>query len=361
MLQALARVMYRRRRRVLVGWFLLLFLVFSLASGVGGAFRTDFDLPGSESQAAIDLLERSGFGDRGGQQGQIVFTSTPGVDDPAVQEEIEPLPRSRSIDGVARRQVVSPYRPRARARSPRAATIAYAEVNLADRSEEAFAGRGRTRSRRSPRTSRSRAGASSSAATCSSTEMEQGTSEAIGLLAAIIILLVAFGSVLAMGLPIAHRALRHRHRRRHRAARANVLDMPDFTMAAVAMIGIGVGIDYALFIVTRYRENLAAAASSRSAAVVRARSTPRAAPCLFAGTTVIISLLGLLLMTTSTRAASPIAISIGVLTTMLASVTLLPALLGFVGPQHRQARRCPTASDRDERPARRRSGTGGAA
>ena len=85
-----------------------------------------------------------------------------------------------------------------------------------------------------------------------------GLSEAIGLLAAIVILLVAFGSVLAMGLPIGDRAVRHRHRcRARRMLVRNVIDMPDFTTSRVAMIGIGVGIDYALFIVTRYRECLA--------------------------------------------------------------------------------------------------------
>ena len=109
----------------------------------------------------------------------------------------------------------------------------------------------------------------------------------------------------------------------------NVVDMPDFTTAAVAMVGLGVGIDYALFIVTRYRENLAAGLDPERS-VVRAIDTAGRA-VLFAGTTVVISVLGLLLMKTSIMRGVAIGISIGVLTTMLASVTLLPALLGFVG------------------------------
>ncbi len=89
-------------------------------------------------------------------------------------------------------------------------------------------------------------------------EFELPESEVYGLIAAVIILILAFGSVLAMGLPDRHRAVRPRHRRpRSSRCSATCISMPDFTTAMVAMIGLGVGIDYALFIVTRYRENLA--------------------------------------------------------------------------------------------------------
>jgi putative drug exporter of the RND superfamily len=108
-----------------------------------------------------------------------------------------------------------------------------------------------------------------------------------------------------------------------------VIDMPDFTTAAVAMVGIGVGIDYALFIVTRYRENLAAGLDPERSVVHSIDTAGRAV--LFAGSTVVISVLGLWLMRTSIMRGVSIAIAIGVLTTMLAAVTLLPALLGFVG------------------------------
>ena len=105
--------------------------------------------------------------------------------------------------------------------------------------------------------------------------------------------------------------------------------MPDFTTAAVAMIGLGVGIDYALFIVTRYRENLGVGLDPERSVMHAIDTAGRAV--LFAGTTVVISVLGLLLMKTSIMRGSSIGIAIGVLTTMLAAVTLLPALLGFVG------------------------------
>ena len=144
-----------------------------------------------------------------------------------------------------------------------------------------------------------------------------------------VILLIAFGSVLAMGLPIGTALFGIGTGVAIVLSVRTVVDMPDFTTAAVAMVGLGVGIDYALFIVTRYRENLAAGLDPERS-VVRAIDTAGRA-VLFAGTTVVISVLGLLLMKTSIMRGVAIGISIGVLTTMLASVTLLPALLGFVG------------------------------
>jgi RND superfamily putative drug exporter len=160
-------------------------------------------------------------------------------------------------------------------------------------------------------------------------ENPQGTSEMIGILAAIVILLIAFGSVLAMGLPIGTALFGILSGAAIVMLVRNVLDMPDFTMAAVAMVGIGVGIDYALFIVTRYREGLRGGLEPESAVVRSIDTAGRAV--LFAGSTVMISVLGLLLMSGSSTKGVAIAISIGVAMTMLASVTLLPGLLGFVG------------------------------
>jgi len=163
-------------------------------------------------------------------------------------------------------------------------------------------------------------------------------------------LLVAFGSLLAMGLPIMTALFGIGTGAALVLIVRNVVDMPDFTMAAVAMVGIGVGIDYALFIVTRYREALRAGLEPEGA-VVRAVDTAGRA-VLFAGTTVMISILGLLLMKLSSNRGVAIAISLGVLMTMVASITLLPAVLGFVGrnidklglPHRRRATKQPRAS-----------------
>src|SRR5262249_48964891 len=90
MLGRLARTMYRRRRLVLVSWIVLLIGVFLLSNAVGGAFHTEFKLPGTESQEAFDLLAKSSFRDRQ-VQGQIVFRSDRGINEPAVEEPMQSL------------------------------------------------------------------------------------------------------------------------------------------------------------------------------------------------------------------------------------------------------------------------------
>ena len=109
MLERLARTMYRRRRSVLVVWIVLLIGGFALSGAIGGAFKTEFKLPGTESQEAFDLLERSSFRDRQ-IQGQLVFQAEQGVDDPQVQEQIESLLATIDED-VDDLTVVSPYSP----------------------------------------------------------------------------------------------------------------------------------------------------------------------------------------------------------------------------------------------------------
>ena len=327
MLERLARTMYRRRRSVLVVWIVLLVGTFMLSSTIGGAFHTEFKLPGTESQAAFDLLQESSFRDHQ-IQGQIVFTSEDGVNDPAVQQAMEQL-FAEVQDAVPNVTVVSPYSEQgARQISPDNPNIAYAEVNFADRSNEQFTEDGKTIKDLGDQIDvpglQVDFGGDMFA-----TQPINGATEAVGILAAMIILLIAFGSVLAMGLPIGTALFGIGTGVAIVLIMRNFLDMPDFTTAAVAMVGIGVGIDYALFIVTRYRENLAAGLDPERSIVHAIDTAGRAV--LFAGSTVIISVLGLWLMKTSIMRGVSIAIAIGVLTTMLAAITLLPALLGFVG------------------------------
>ncbi len=149
------------------------------------------------------------------------------------------------------------------------------------------------------------------------------------MLAAVIILILAFGSVLAMGLPIGTALFGLGIGSALVSLGSNVISMPDFTTAMVAMIGIGVGIDYALFIVTRYREGLRLGLDVEESVVEAMDTSGRAV--LFAGATVIISLLGLCLMGLDFVQGVAIASSIGVLMMVLGSLTLLPALLGWVG------------------------------
>jgi RND superfamily putative drug exporter len=327
MLQRLARTMYRRRRSVLVGWIVLLIGTFFASSAIGGAFKTEFKLPGTESQAAFDLLEQSSFRNRQ-VQAQIVFRTDDGIETPAVKAAMEEL-FAEVEDQIPDVAVISPYTEAGARQVARGGKIAYAEVNFADRSGEAFTEQGKEIKALAGEIDHVPGLTVEFGGDVFADPQVGGASEGIGILAAMVILLIAFGSVLAMGLPIGTALFGIGTGVAIVLTVRNIVDMPDFTTAAVAMVGLGVGIDYALFIVTRYRENLKAGLDPERS-VMRAIDTAGRA-VLFAGTTVVISVLGLLLMRTSIMRGVAIGIAIGVLTTMLASVTLLPALLGFVG------------------------------
>jgi putative drug exporter of the RND superfamily len=325
MLQRLARTCYRRRRLVLVSWVVVLVGLVALNSAFGGKFLDDFALPGSDSQDAVDMLEEHGFEARTGFSGQIVFQADD-VRDPTVQQGMEQL-FSEIGDAVAPGEVISPYTPEGARNVNADGTIAYAEVNLDDRDSDEYAA------------ARDRVHEIADDTEVPGTTIELGgdafltesefSSEAFGFLAAIIILLVAFGSVLAMGLPLLTAIFGIVTGIALVGLTVNVIDMPTFSNQAVAMIGIGVGIDYALFIVTRYREGLHDGMDPEQATVRALDTAGRAV--LFAGCTVIIAVLGLFVIGLAMIRGLAIGVSLGVLTTMIASVTLLPAMFGFVG------------------------------
>ena len=160
-------------------------------------------------------------------------------------------------------------------------------------------------------------------------EFEVPSSEALGLGFAIIILIIAFGSVIAMGLPIGVALAGIFSGTLIAGLLSQVITMPEFSSTIGVMIGLGVGIDYALFIVTRFRENLHKGHSIETATLIAMDTAGRAV--LFAGTTVVISLMGMLIMQLSFVSGLAIGAAVVVLMTMIASLTLLPALLGFAG------------------------------
>jgi RND superfamily putative drug exporter len=328
MLDRLARTMYRRRRLVVVGWIVFLVAVFTLSGSVGGAFKTNFGLPSSESQAAFDRLEERGFRDRAGESAQIVFEAPAGVDAPPVRRAMTEL--FADIERTVRdSSVVSPYSAQGARQIAADGSVAYAELNLADRTQEEVQAAGDDVEALLAAADLPAGVDVALGGDMFVEESPGGASEAVGVLAAMVILLIAFGSVLAMGLPIFTALCGVGSGIALVLMMRNVINMPDFTTAAVAMVGIGVGIDYALFIVTRYRERLHGGHTPEDSIAHSIDTAGRAV--LFAGCTVMISVLGLLLMNLDTTRGVAIAIALGVLMTMLAAITLLPALLGFVG------------------------------
>jgi len=161
-----------------------------------------------------------------------------------------------------------------------------------------------------------------------------GSSNGIGVGAAAIVLLIAFGSLLAMGLPIVTALMGIGSGLALTALIGHIFPAPSFSSIVAAMIGLGVGVDYALFIVTRFREELrgvpgGAGAQAQDAVVTAMRTAGRAV--LTAGTTVVIGMLGLLVLRQSLLNGVAIAAATTVAMTVLGSLTLLPALLGFTG------------------------------
>ena len=164
-----------------------------------------------------------------------------------------------------------------------------------------------------------------------------GPTEGVGVLAAAIVLLIAFGSLLAMGLPVLTAVLGIGAGLSLIALLGHVFPAPSFSPIVASMIGLGVGVDYALFIVTRFREALHHGEDAESAAVTAMSTAGRTV--VIAGTTVIIGMLGLLVLRQSLLNGVAIAAAATVAMILLGSLTLLPALLGFTGTRLAKASR----------------------
>ncbi len=328
-MKALARFAYRRRRFVLLGWIGLFVGLFALSGALGGEIQTEFKLPGSESQAAVDLLEEKGVSERTGFAGQVVFRASQGVNDSAVRQALERFFATieRSVEGV---RVASPYEPANAYQLSRDGKTGYAEVNFSDRSNEQYVDdTDAIKELHEEAQAQAPAGLQSELGGDLFAEQVEFSSEVFGLVAAVIILLLVFGSVLAMGLPIITALFGIGSGAALIGLATNVLAVPDFTTQVAAMIGIGVGIDYALLIVTRYRAGLHDGLEPHEAVELALDTSGRAV--VFAGLTVVISLLGMFFLNLDFMRSMATGAVLAVLMTMLGAVTLLPAMLGFVG------------------------------
>ena len=332
MLSQLGRWCHDHRWKVVIFWVAALFIGNMVLSAAGGASTdADFSLPNVESKRGTDILEDSFGGQGAGFGGSIVFKADQGVDDPEVRSAMEGLfAEVRDIDGITR--VASPYdeggERQIAADGANAGKIAYAQVDLdPDLKESDFADIGTAV--RGDIDDVNIDGLQVEAGGEAFAEFENPSSEALGVAFAIFILILAFGSVLAMGLPIGVALAGIGAGSVLAGFISFVIHPPSFASLFGVMIGLGVGIDYALFIVTRYRENLHKGYDTRQSIAIALDTAGRAV--LFAGTTVVISILGMIVMGLSFVTGLAVAIATVVALTMLASLTLLPALLGFAG------------------------------
>jgi RND superfamily putative drug exporter len=341
-------------------WVVGAILVGVTSGIVGSSTGQDFQPPGFESTRGIDTLNDEFGGTGAGIQGTIVFRAEQGVDDPAVQATMEQLfaqvtalaanpkvdlatdPAFAGVSKARRRALashdlslfkgltlVSPYAPggatQIAAQGREAGKVAFASLEVAGDEWKHAQAIGRSIEEILP----AQAGLQVELGGEALGRFDEPSSETLGLAFAVVILVVAFGSVLAMGLPIGVAISGIITGTLIVSILSNLITLPDFTRFLGIMIGLGVGIDYALFIVTRYRENLRHGHTPEEAASVAIDTAGRAVA--FAGVTVVISFLGMMVMGVSFIQGIAISSALVVAMTVLASLTLLPALLGFVG------------------------------
>jgi RND superfamily putative drug exporter len=320
MLRRLVTWSHDHRRRVVVLWIAALVAASVLAGVAGGDNEVDYTVPGSDSAQAVKLLQER-FPRFAGGTVDVVYTAADGVADPDTAARIDAL--AGDIAGVdhvlaAEPGPVSPdgSTGMVQVRFDLAAERVPAESvgRVMDLAGEAEGDGLRIELGGYP---------------IEKVERSEAGSESVGLVAALLILMVAFGSALAAGLPLVIAGLGLGVALGGVWLMANVLDVPDFGVQIATMIGIGVGIDYALFIVTRYRSALAQGHPPRQAVVIAGSTAGRAV--VFAGSTVVISIFGLVLMGRDYLWGVALATSLAVSVVVFASVMVLPALLGFAG------------------------------
>jgi RND superfamily putative drug exporter len=315
-----------RRRRLVVGlWLAALAAVGALMLTAGGKTSDDLAIPGTESQQALDLLEQR-FPAQGGSSTQVVFAAPDGtsLDDPAAAAAIEAtFADLAKVDGVS--SVVAPV---AGQTVTQDGTVGFGEVRYPQNADSVDASTvDAVEDALAPARD---AGLKAELGGDVVSEAAMGhSSELIGLAVAVVVLLLSFGSVLAMGLPLVTALVGLGIGLAGIGAASAVVDLASVAPTLATMIGLAVGIDYALFIVTRHRQNLAEGLDVDEAAA-RATATAGGA-VVFAGATVVIALSGLavigipFLTTMGLAAAGVVAVAV------LVAITLLPALLGFVG------------------------------
>ncbi|MEW2358010.1 MMPL family transporter [Spirillospora sp. NPDC029432] len=316
---------YRHRWYAVGAWVLVLVAITVGSQAAGSDYRNDFSLPGTQSQRAAELLKAHGA-PQAGDALQVVVQARDGVRSPAVERslraalgEIGGLP---SVAGVR-----LPYDdPGAVSRD---GTIGYATVTLTGKAESV------------PKEDVKAIMDAASAAEAPGMRVEiggeavrgaeegGGGAEGAGMLAAVVILVLLFGSLLAAALPLVTALFAVGGAMGLIVLASRVATVADFTPPIMMLVGLGVGVDYALLIFYRYRHELLAGAGPREAT---ARALDAAGRTVFvAGCTVIIALLGLVVLGLGALQGVALAVALTVLVTMLASLTLLPALLGIFG------------------------------
>jgi RND superfamily putative drug exporter len=320
---------FRRRKIVLCAWLAIVGLVVASAVAFSGQTNSKFSVPGTESQQAQDLLAQK-FPGAGGASARMVFAAPEGekLTDKENKDAVEAsLAKAKRADGVT--QVVDPYEAHTITKDGR---IAYADViypvpadqiddpardELADTAEPARD-----------------AGLQVEFGGGLVTEEAKSSAESMGMMIGFVVLAITLGSLLAAGLPLITAIIGVLLGVTGLTALTGVFDVSETAPILATMLGLAVGIDYALFILSRHRQNLGDGLEPEEAAA-QATATAGSA-VVFAGMTVVIALVGLTVVNIPFLTVMGLAAAATVTIAVLIAITLFPAVLGFAG--HRVAR-----------------------
>jgi len=321
-LARLADIAYRRRGRMVLAWIVAAIVIIGLGSSLAGEYEADYQTPGSGSKAAAELTEEE-FGGYSGQEVFVVWKDEDGAMSPAAKGRVDAfLDEATQIDDVEQATAIRVSDDGTIATTTLPLTVPGWEVPKEDGEKlvaaaEDNSGDGLDIKLGGDPIYRTQEGASP---------------EGIGLLGAAIVLLIAFGSVVAAGLPLAIAIIGLGVTGAGLIALlANLIAVPDWTLAVAGLIGIGVGIDYALLVLTRFRSALKGGKDRHDAVIEAVTTAGRSV--IIAGCTVVIAVLGLFLTGLPYMYGVAISASLAVLVVMVAAVTLLPALLSYLGPR----------------------------
>ena len=318
-LARLARFVTRNRGKTVLAWIVLLVAVFAISPSLKGDFDADYSTPDSDSKRAQQLIQDK-FPGSSDETIDIVWKSDQGATSPAVQKRIETFTKkAETYEGIGR------------ATPPQVSPDGKTAIIRLDLDREGWDVPKETGDKLLDlREETDGNGIQVELAGQVIQEAQAGQDPAgVGFLAAAIVLLIAFGSLVAAGLPLVTAAFGVGMGGALVGILAAVVDVPDWTTAVSSLIGIGVGIDYSLLIVTRFRTALRDGKDVPDAIVEATRTAGRSV--LIAGVIVLIAVLGLSVMGVSYLYGVALATSLTVLLVMAASLTLTPALLAFAG------------------------------
>jgi RND superfamily putative drug exporter len=330
-MRRLASWSFRHRWIVVGAWVAAFLILFGVVKAAGTDYSNDFTLPASESTRALELLQAAAP-QQSGDSEQIVIATSDGtkVTDPQVQQSVETmLAKVETLPHVV--SVQSPYASDAPGQINPDETVAFATVTLDQQAQDLSIAYAKQFVQTATTADGDGVVIAVSGQLAQQANQPSVGGTGLGIITAGIVLFLVFGSLFAMAMPLASALIALGTAISAIGLVSKVMTMPVFSTELVLLIGLGVGVDYALFIVSRHRQGLQAGRSVQESVELAIDTSGRAV--LFAGTIVCVALLGMFTLGISFLYGLAVASSIGVLFTMIAALTLLPAMLGFVGPK----------------------------